>query len=57
MTPEVQKIILSKDRERRRLRELPWIEKLEMLDRLRDRHLWIQQTKPIQIANIPIKVP
>ena len=57
MTPEMQKIILSKDSERRRLRELPWIEKLEMLDRLRDRHLWIQQTKPIQIANIPIKAP
>ena len=27
-----------------RLLALPWLEKLEMLDRLRDRHLWLRKT-------------
>ncbi len=43
---DLQRIIQSKEVERRRLRELPWLEKLEMLDRLRDRHLLLQQTRP-----------
>lgn len=43
---DIQQIVKSKEAERRRLRELPWLEKLEMLDRLRDRHRWLQQTRP-----------
>lgn len=39
MNPDLQHIIQSKEAERRRLRALPWLEKLEMLDRLRERHL------------------
>jgi hypothetical protein len=35
----LDQIIKSKDAERRRLRELPWPEKLELLDRLRERQL------------------
>ena len=32
--------------ERRRLCGLPWLEKLAMLDKLRDRHLLLRQTRP-----------
>lgn len=42
MTDPMLQIIKSKEVERRRLRELPWLEKLEMLDKLRQRHLWLQ---------------
>ena len=35
----MQRVVQSKEAECRRLRELPWLEKLEMLDRLRDRPL------------------
>jgi len=38
--------VQSKDAERRRLRALPWLEKLEMLDKLRERHLLLRQTRP-----------
>src|SRR5258706_300325 len=34
VNPDLQKIIQSKEAGRRRLRELPWLEKLEMLDKL-----------------------
>lgn len=44
---DLQQIIRSKEAERRRLRELPWLEKLEMLDRLRDRHLLLRQTRAV----------
>ena len=44
---DLQQIIQSKEAERRRLRELPWLEKLEMLDHLRDRHLLLQQTRAV----------
>ena len=40
---DLQHIIQSKEAERRRLRALPWLEKLEMLDRLRVRHLSLQR--------------
>jgi hypothetical protein len=43
---DIQHIVQSKDAERRRLRALPWLEKLEMLDQLRDRHLVLRQTHP-----------
>jgi hypothetical protein len=43
---DLQKIIQSKEAGRRRLRELPWLEKLEMLDKLRDRHLFLRQMRP-----------
>ncbi len=39
-------IVQSKEAERSRLRALPWLEKLEMLDRLRERHLLLRQTRP-----------
>jgi len=42
---DIQQIVQSKEAERRRLRELPWLEKLEMLDKLRDRHLLLRQTQ------------
>jgi hypothetical protein len=45
VNPDLQHIIQSKEAERRRLRALPWLEKLEMLDKLRDRHLWLRQTR------------
>ncbi|MEO8351322.1 MAG: hypothetical protein ABI680_06290 [Chthoniobacteraceae bacterium] len=46
MNSALQHIIQSKKTERRRLRALPWLEKLEMLDRLRDRHLLLQRMQP-----------
>ena len=46
MSTDIQQIVQSKEAERRRLRALPWLEKLEMLDKLRDRHLLLQQTRP-----------
>ena len=42
MSKDIQQTVRSKEAERRRLRELPWLEKLELLDRLRDRHLWLR---------------
>ena len=42
---DIEHIVEAKEVERRRLRELPWLEKLEMLDRLRDRHLWLRQMR------------
>ena len=46
MSVEMQRIIQAKEVERRRLRDLPWLEKLEMLDRLRSHQLWQQSTRP-----------
>ncbi|MDD5199387.1 MAG: hypothetical protein PHC88_06245 [Terrimicrobiaceae bacterium] len=46
MSTDLQQILQSKDAERRRLRDLPWTEKLEILDRLRDRHLLLRQMIP-----------
>ena len=46
MSTDIQQIVQSKEGERRRLRALPWLEKLEMLDKLRDRHLLLRQTRP-----------
>ncbi len=46
MSTDIHRIVQSKETERRRLRALPWLEKLEMLDRLRDRHLLILSTRP-----------
>jgi len=46
VNPDLQHIIQSKKAERRRLRALPWLEKLEMLDRLRERHLSLQRMQP-----------
>ncbi len=46
MNPDLQHIIQAKESERRRLRTLPWLEKLEMLDRLRERHLSLQRMQP-----------
>ena len=47
MNTDVEQIVQSKEAERRRLRALPWWEKLEMLDKLRDRQLWLQKTRPL----------
>ena len=46
MSNDFHRITKAKDAERRRLRELPWLEKLEMLDRLRDRHLLLRRMRP-----------
>jgi hypothetical protein len=46
VNPDLQHIIQSKEAERRRLRALPWLEKLEMLDQLRERHLSLQRMQP-----------
>ena len=46
VSTDIQQIVQAKEAERRRLRALPWLEKLEMLDRLRDRHLLLQRTRP-----------
>lgn len=46
VSTDFQKIAKSKDAERQRLRALPWLEKLEMLDRLRERHLLLRQMRP-----------
>jgi hypothetical protein len=47
MSADLQSIIQSKEAERRRLRALPWLEKLEMLDKLRQRHVWLQTMRPV----------
>ena len=44
MNTDWQKIAKAKEAARRQLRELPWVEKLEKLDKLRDRHLLLRQT-------------
>jgi hypothetical protein len=49
---DIQQIMQSKDAERRRLRALPWHEKLEMLDRLRDRHLMLRKTHPQELRAV-----
>lgn len=41
MSTAFEQIIKGKAAERRRLRELPWREKLEMLDKLRERQLLV----------------
>ena len=45
MSANIQQIKQAREAERRRLRELPWPEKLEILDKLRDRHLWLRQMR------------
>lgn len=45
MSADFQPIVEAKEAERRRLRELPWLEKLEMLEKLRDRQLLLRETK------------
>ncbi len=51
MNPDLQHIIQPKEAERRRLRALPWLEELEMLDRLRERHLSLQRMQPRPTTN------
>lgn len=46
MSTVFQQIVKSKEAERRRLRELPWPEKLEMLVKLRERQLLLGSMKP-----------
>jgi len=46
MNADLPSIIQAKEAERRRLRALPWLEKLEMLDKLRQRHIWLQTMRP-----------
>jgi hypothetical protein len=45
VSADIKQIVQSKEAERRRLRALPWLEKLEMLDRLRDRQLLLSQIR------------
>jgi len=53
VSKDIKHIVQSKETERRRLRALPWLEKLEMLDKLRDRHLLLQKTRPLISPLIP----
>lgn len=55
MNTEFQPIIQSKETERRRLGSLPWSEKLELLDKLCDRHLMLRGTRPklTDLAKVP----
>jgi hypothetical protein len=46
VNPDLQHFIQSKEAERCRLRALPWLEKLEILDGLRERHLSVQRMQP-----------
>ncbi len=46
MSDIFQQILKSKDAERRRLRELPWPEKMEMLDKLRARQVLLAKMQP-----------
>lgn len=46
MSAVFKQIIKSKDAERRHLRDLPWLEKLAMLDKLRERQLLLRSMKP-----------
>lgn len=39
MSAHIRQVVQSKEAERQRLRELPWLKKLEMLEKLRDRQL------------------
>jgi hypothetical protein len=50
VNPDLQHILQSKEAARRRSRTLPWLEKLEMLDRLRERHLSLQRMKPRPVS-------
>jgi hypothetical protein len=50
VSTDYQQIAKSKNAARQRLRELPWLEKLEMLDRLRERHLLLQRTSVVHSA-------
>ncbi len=45
MSADLHRIVEGKEAERRRLRELPWLEKLEMLDKLRDRQSLLRRTR------------
>jgi hypothetical protein len=47
VNPDLQRIIQAKEAERRRLRALPWLEKLEMLDKLRERQLLLGKMRPL----------
>jgi hypothetical protein len=52
VSSDISQIVQSKEAERRRLRALPWLEKLEMLDKLRDRHLLLRQARPQQESRL-----
>lgn len=45
---DLPSILAAKEAERRRLQNLPWLEKLEMLDKLRERHLWLKTLRPAE---------
>lgn len=45
MSNAFAQIIQSKEAERRRLRGLPWLEKLELLDRLQERQLLLAKMR------------
>jgi len=47
VSTDFQQIVKSKNAARQHLRELPWLEKLEMLDRLRERHLLLRGSKSV----------
>jgi len=51
VSADIQQIMQSKEAERRRLRALPWLEKLKMPDFLRDRQLLLHQTRPRRSAS------
>jgi hypothetical protein len=55
MTELMQRIIESKKARRRELAALPFLEKVKILERMRERHSFIKKFRPVNPAN-PVRV-
>ncbi len=51
MTELMQRIIESKKARRRELAALPFMEKVRILERMRERHRLIKSSRPVKPAN------
>ena len=56
MTELMQRIIDSKKARRRELAALPFMEKVRILERMRERHDFIKKFRPVKPAN-PVRIP
>lgn len=56
MTELMQRIIESKNARRRELAALPFLEKVKILERMRERHRLIKSSRPVKPAN-PVRIP
>ena len=56
MTELMQRIIESKKARRRELAALPFLEKVKILGRMRERHEFIKKFRPVKPAN-PVRIP